>query len=491
VRIQFLLPKERFSAPESRIARITIRNEGLQPVEFLDPIRNADQSLTVTLTGPEYPEGRSVTRRSAYLSNPAYFLPPDDAPRVRLGAGQAIESTVHLHEWFPTRSPGRYRLQARLTNESLDVVSAPVDFDIVPSSATSLSLGFDLPTRWTDSVSATWLQQMDDSLLLMGGGYSDESGDCEGSGGVPNGNAFVLGPVEPGSTDALYPWSNDFYGNASVRWLVWRKGSTLMALAEPATTTNPFHFDLGAPPERVIRPPLQTAAGELFIPVVAAGGRDVRLIRFQSSSDATEITPGREVGRVRIPGTPVAARATIQPASVGNGISLLLVEESAGGLDLHHVRSSSTGRLTRVASTLLRGLRALPQSEPGLWIDEAGRLNAVLVAASLKNPRQALLAQVRYRPDGRLEAPARVTSLGMLPGAPRAAAARHPPEPQGDRGMQWAILLEDGRLLHQDTREGPMRPRFPAAVPLELYPAGYTYVLTVDPAMGPTFEPLR
>lgn len=491
MRIQFLLPKERFTAPESRIARITIRNEGTQPVELPDPFNNVDESLTYTLTGPEYPEGRSMTERSYYLRNPAHILLPYVPPRVQLGAGQAIESLVLLHEWFPTTRPGRYRLQARLTDTSLDVVSAPVDFDIVPASMTSASLGFNVPAGWLSGVLATWFQEVDGQLLLMEGGYSDTADDCDGPGGVPNGDAAVRGPVEPGSSDALYPWSNDPDRTSPVMWLVWRKGASLMALTKPATTTSPFRFDLGAPPERVIRPPMQTAAGELFIPVVEAGGKDVRLIRFQSSPDATEVTPGREVGRVRIPGAPVAARATIKPASVGTGISLLLVEESEGGLDFHHVRSSSSGRLTRVASTLVRGLRSLPQSEPGLWIDPAGRLNAALVATSLKNPRQAMLAQVRYRPDGRLEAPARVTHLGPLPCAARAAVARHHPETPREGELYWAILLEDGTLLHRDTRKAPMKPRFPPAVPLELYSSSDTYVLTMDPALGPTFEPLR
>ncbi|NMO21858.1 hypothetical protein HPC49_34530 [Pyxidicoccus fallax] len=491
MRIQFQLPKERFTAAEERRARVTVRNEGTAPVEFPDPFRNADQSLTYTLTGPQYPEGLSVTWRSFYLRNPAYPLIQDEPPRIRLDSGQAIESTLNLFEWMPATRPGRYRLNARLTHDAFTATATPIEFDIVPSTASAASLGFDVDAPYPQHVSAVWLQEMSGQPLLMLSGHNDS--DAEETGGVSSSAATVMGPVEPGSTDVMYPWSNDPQGDSPARWFVWRKGALLLALMDPATTQNPFRFDLGEPPERVVRPALQTVTGELFVPVVAAGGRSLRLIRFHSTFDATDITPGQEVGRVPLPGRPIAARATIQPASVGNGLSVLLVEQALGGLDVHHVRATTRGRLTRTASTLLRGMQALPQSEPGLWIDSAGRLNAALVVASVKDPRRPVLVELRYRPDGRLESPPRLKPLGALPVAARAAVVRYNTTFHRGGELTWAILLEDGTVLHQDTPRwhGPMKPRKPVAMPLELYISRDTYLLTVDPALGPTFEPLR
>jgi hypothetical protein len=490
VRIQFQLPKQRFIAAEERNVRLTVRNEGTAPVELRDPFRDADQSLTYTLTGPEYPEGRSISWRSFVLQDPSYILTMDVAPQIQLGAGQALEFVVNLHEWLPATQPGHYRLSARLSQEAVTATAAPVEFDIVPSTAGPASLGFALDALTSRGANAIWIQDTGGQPLLMVNSYDDEW--AEETGGVTRRAATVLGPVEPGSTDALFPWSNDPQHDSPVTWTMWRKGASLLALGEyPATTANPARFDLGEPPERIIRPALQTRAGELFVPVVGAGGKHLRLIRFQPSADATDVAPVREVGRVPLPGAPVATRATIQPESLGNGISLLVVEESLGGLDFHHVRTTSTGRLTRTASTLVRGLRAVPRSEPSLWIDPAGRLHAALVAASVKNPRQAVLAELRYRPDGRLEAPARLTPLGLLPAAPRAAVARHHPAAERHGELAWAILLEDGRLVHPRMWQGPMALKNPPALPLELYTGRDTYLLTVDSALGPTFELLR
>ncbi|WP_163999350.1 hypothetical protein [Pyxidicoccus caerfyrddinensis] len=491
--IQFRLPKERFTAAEARSARIILRNEGTEPLELRDPFRDADQSLAYTLTGPEFPDGLSVTWRSFVLRNPAYVLTMDEAPRIRLGAGQAIEFVVDLHEWLPATRPGRYRLGARLQQEKLTVSAAPVEFEIVSSSAGVPSLGFVVAASYADAAMAAWIQDVDGQPMLMANGYDDQNAE-DTEGGVTMRAATLQGPVEPGSTEALVPWSNDAQGDFSVHWLMWRHGTSLVAVGGMAATTlKPFRFDLGETPERIVRPPLESVAGELFVPVVGAGGRTLRLIRFQTSNDATEVTPGREVGRVILPGVPVAARATIQPSSVGNGVSVLLVEESLGGLDLHHVRTTSTGRLTRVASTLVRGARALPGSEPGLWMDTAGRLHALLVAASPKNPRRALLVEARYRADGRMEAPPRVTPLGLLPDAPRAAVARYRIDAHRGGEPYWAILLEDGRVLHRDSNDshGPMKTRNPAAVPLELFLSRDDYLLSADPVLGPTFEQLR
>ncbi|MCP3143343.1 hypothetical protein [Pyxidicoccus xibeiensis] len=489
VRLQFKLPKAHFTAAEERVVRITLRNEGNTPVEMRDPFRDADQSLTYTLTGPEYPEGRSVSWRSFALLDPAYILTMDEAPRIRLDPGKAIEFVAYLHEWFPATRPGRYRLSAQLRQEPLIATAPPVEFDIMPSSAGPASLGIYVGEAYEQGIMAAWLQDVGGQPVLMGCHYDDR--DAVEVGGMSMQAATVMGPVEPGSTEVLFPWSNAAPDGETAEWFVWRKGASLRAWAHPATTLEPFRFDLGEPPERVVRPPLRTATGELFVLVVGAGGRNLRLIRFHSTEEATEVTPGREVGRVHLPGPPVAARATLQPDSIGNGISVLLVEEVQGGLDFHHVRTTRSGRLTRVASTLVRGLRALPQSEPGLWIDSAGRLHAVLVAATLKDPQQAMLAELRYRPDGRLEAPARLKPLGRLPSAARAAVARYNPGTSRGGALAWAVLLEDGRVQHHDMWQGPMKTRYPAAVPMELYQGGYNYLLTVNPDLGPTFESLE
>ncbi|WP_241759437.1 hypothetical protein [Pyxidicoccus parkwayensis] len=489
--IQFRLSKERFTAAEVRTARVTIRNEGNEPLEMRDPYREADQSLTYTLTGPEYPDGRSITWRSFVLQNPAYILAMDETPRIQLGAGQAIEFVVDLSEWFPTTRPGRYRLSARLNQQNVSATATPVEFELVPSSAGPASLGFTVGASFGSGTLAAWLQEANGQPLLLVSYYDDKNAE-DINAGITMRAATVLGPIEPGATEVLQPWSNDIQGDLSANWILWRQGTSLLAVAGPATTTNPFRFDLGETPERIVRPPLDTANGELLVPVLGAGGRTLRLIRFQTSYDATEVTPGREVGRVILPGVPVASRATLQPASVGNGVSVFLVEESMGGLDLHHVRTTSTGRLTRVASTLVRGVRPLPQSEPGLWIDSAGRLHAALIAASPKNPQRALLVEARYRADGRLEAPPRVTPLDPLPAAPRAAVARYRIDAHYGGELSWAILLEDGRVLHRQSASfhGLMKPKNPVALPLELFQSRSVYLLCADPILGPTFEEL-
>lgn len=487
--IQFKLPKERFTAAEYRSARIIIRNEGTEPVEMRDPFRDADQSLTYTLTGPEYPDGQSVTWRDFVLRNPAYILTMDVAPRIRLGAGEAIQFLVDLSEWFPTTRPGRYRLSARLKQDNVTATATPVEFELVPSSASPASLGFVVDGVPSHGVMATWLQETGEQPLLLAGFYDDMNAEDTDNGMTLRPAAFVCA-VEPGSTDVLTPWTNDSSGDQSMQWVLWRHGTTLLAKAGRADVSTPSRFDLGETPERIVRPPLDTVAGELLVPVLGAGGKTLRLIRFQSSFEATEAAPGREVGRVILPGVPVASRATLQPSTLGNGVSVLLVEEAQGGLDLHHVRSTSTGRLTRVASTLVRGVRAMPQSEPGLLIDSTGRMSAALVAVSLKNPRRAMLVEARYRADGRLEAPPRVTPLGMLPEAPRAAVVRYQTDPALHGELAWAILLEDGRVLHKDTDpfRSPMKPRTPVVLPLEIILGRGSYVLTMDPLLGPTFE---
>ncbi|QDF04749.1 hypothetical protein BHS04_16295 [Myxococcus xanthus] len=488
MRIQLRLPKAQLVTSEDLDVRVLLSNESATPLELPDPFRHADQSLTYTVTGPEYPKGHDVNHHAVISRELAQPIGGVVAPRVRLGTGQTLESVVALQEWLPIRKPGRYQVTARLRAAGVDAVSAPVEFDVMAGAPGPASVGVMLGGGAYSGMSAVWLQQLEGRSLLMQAVFVDET-DEEGR-GVSRRTSKVLGTVEPGASDAMAPWTNDAPGGEAVSWTLWRNGASLLALAPPATPQTPFRFDLEAPPAQLIRPPLETHAGELFIPLLGAGGLDLRLIRFQSSMDAVHVTPGKEVGRVKLTAVPISARATLQPASVGNGISIILVSEAPGGLEVQHVRATGAGRLIRAASTLIRGLRGLPGSEPGVWIDEAGRVHAALVAASLKNPHQAILVEVRFRSDGRLEAPARLKPLTDLPSPARAAVARHCHQPHSDRtgDVSWAILLEDGRLIHAGNRGAPVSAEKPVAVPLELLDLLQgTFILTTDPVLGPVF----
>ncbi|MFP2957895.1 hypothetical protein ACLEPN_08700 [Myxococcus sp. 1LA] len=489
MRIQLRLPKAQLVTSEDLDVRIVLSNESATPVAFPDPFRHSDQSLTYTLTGPEYPKGQDVSHYTVIAREGTQPLGGVVAPEVQLGAGRVLESIVPIQEWAPIRKPGRYLLTARLRAAGIDTVSAPVEFEVLTGRPGSASAGVMLGGGPYSGVGAVWLQQLEGRTLLMQAVFVDET-DEEGR-GVARRTSKALGAVEPGATDAMAPWTNDAPGGEAVSWVLWRSGASILALAPPATSTAPFRFELEAPPDRLVRPPLETHAGELFVPVIGAGGTDLRLVRFQSSLEATHVTPGKEVGRVRLASAPVAARATLQPGSVGNGISIVLVSEASGGLEVQHVRATGTGRLSRAASTLLRGLRAIPDSEPGVWIDEAGFVHAALVAASQKDPRRPMLAEVRFRSDGRLAAPPRMTPLPELPGNARAAVARHCHQPHSERagGVRWAILLEDGSLAHTGQRGAPASPAHPVAVPMELLEMLQgVFILTTDPARGPVFE---
>ncbi|WP_284666457.1 hypothetical protein [Myxococcus sp. SDU36] len=489
MRIQLRLPKAQLVTSEDLNVHITLSNESATPLEFPDPFRHSDQSLTYTVTGPEYPKGHTVNHYRVIEREGTQPLGGLVPPQIELGPGRKLESVVPIQEWLPIRQPGRYRLTARLQSAGIDMVSAPVEFDIMSGRPGSASAGVMMGEGAYSEVGTVWLQHMEGQSLLMQAVFMDDS-DEEG-GGVSRRTSRVLGTVAPGASDALAPWTNDATGGEAVTWVLWRHGASILALAPPATTTAPFRFDLEAPPERIVRPPLETNAGELFVPIVDAGGSGLRLLRFRSSMNATQVTPGKEVGRVRLPSAPLGARATLQPGSVGNGISIVIVSEAAGGLEVQHLRATGARRLSRTASTLLRGLSALPDSEPSVWIDDAGRVHAAVVAASLKNPRQPMLAEVRFRSDGRLAAPPRMTPLPELPTTARAAVARHCHHPDACRTgeVRWAILLEDGRLMHAGQPDSPSSPKHPVTGPLELIETHQgTTILTTDPIRGPVFE---
>ncbi|NVJ10135.1 hypothetical protein HUW63_33565, partial [Myxococcus sp. AM001] len=141
MRIQLRLPKAQLVTSEDLNVHITLSNESATPLEFPDPFRHSDQSLTYTVTGPEYPKGHTVNHYRVIEREGTQPLGGRVPPQVELGPGRKLESVVPIQEWLPIRQPGRYRLTARLQSAGIDMVSAPVEFDIMSGRPGSASAG--------------------------------------------------------------------------------------------------------------------------------------------------------------------------------------------------------------------------------------------------------------------------------------------------------------------------------------------------------------
>jgi hypothetical protein len=96
-----------------------------------------------------------------------------------------------------------------------------------------------------------------------------------------------------------------------------------------------------------------------------------------------------------------------------------------------------------------------------------------------------------FGPAGKLLNAPQVTELVDLERQPRTGSVQYVVTPGAAMKAEWALLLDNGRILHPRSSAGGVSLAAPPVLPFELLPTDEaTYLLTVDPKSGPTFTPL-
>jgi cell division septal protein FtsQ len=125
-------------------------------------------------------------------------------------------------------------------------------------------------------------------------------------------------------------------------------------------------------------------------------------------------------------------------------------------------------------------------------VEASGIAEAAVLFETDSPDRRLALADLRFAADGKQPAELKITELGPLPAAPVAAAAGYVVSANGAPRRDWAVLLEDGTVVHSGNPGNPQRLAERPAVPLELVPlASSAYLLTVDGSGQPGFTLLQ
>lgn len=480
MKIRIELPRQRYIAKEAMQARVSITNDGAQPIEVPDPAANANWQPTYLVRGPSFPDGRVFSFRSAVYGSQGSDAAGRQAMTLAIAPGQTHSADFPLEQLVAIAKPGEYLLAAALEWGGMKARSDPVSFTIESPDFRSLQL-----------VAAPGLQPAFpiNVFALTGGAgarvYLATFAADQNTGQVTLKSLSNFVPSAPGATTVFGPWMN-FHGmGMPAPRAGWQAGATLglAGFGDP-----PVNVSLPSVP-RLVRPALMAVSGDTDVFVLEEATGRLSMVRFPQAGDP------KILWTQALPGKVVAAAAALGPAQRGDPRIAVLVSARPDGISATLVDAGQGGAAPKLRTVEVAGVQAFAGSEPAARVGPDGSVQAALVVtqrASAAAGLRAAVLDLTWPADAAARGQGAVTPIAVdLSHQPRAAAAAYTHASGAKDRRDWALVLDNGELI---SAAAGKRQRLSgrAVEPVQLFVAAQgTYLLTLTDEQLPAFEPLR
>ncbi len=473
VEIRLELRKDHFTAAESILLHVELRNRTGAPAAVPNPLDNMNWQPEYTLTGPQYPEGFRFSMRSAAAGPAAAPLEGAQLELITIEPGGVAEADLFLDKMAPMHEPGAYRLTARMEWNGAAAESEPVSFTIEGLKVDGGSIGVDAGAAAGQQLWLAWLNRGGASPSLQAGTFR--------LGGI-SANAYTPGPVADlgrvgaDAADALSPWANFDRMERLLVWRAWREGGSI--LARQGAGGEPRRIDTGGALRRLVRPALMTDSGALEVFALAEGSPALLLARFEKQGG------GRVMWEAALPAMSSGARCAMGPARAGEARNVVLTAAQRDSILWVYVPAGDGSRAGEPQMLRIPNAVPLAECDPGVHVDGEGRTHASML---LVRSGKLAIAEVIFGAGGRVESGPKVTEIGALPGPAAAGAVAYLADANAPVQRHWMVLLADGEIVSSAGGvDRPIRLPAPAARPLELVslPTGGV-LLAVHPQAGP------
>jgi len=464
MKIGMSLDGDRFLARESILLQVSLENASGGPVDVPNPEDLRNPQYRYRVQGPAYPHG--------HVFEPRVKLPDPNSPGLlKMGPGEQLQAQLPLNVMFSFKQPGTYALTAQYEwggqRQSFGPISFVIEAGTLKSARVMADFGFQKPN----------LQRV---LGLVGHSprlyqflfhepRAAEIAMLE----------MMRGSAAPAdAAQALAPCTNFNRADVFFARFGWQSPAAVGLESVPEGGSAKAALAGGAAP---VTPALMTEDGDAA--VFTHTGSSVSLVRFPMPRKGAA-PDGHVQWTVQAPGEIRAAAAALGPQPRNELYALTVSAKQSGAQATVFEGEKGNHRTVDVDG------RILPDSEPALWVDERGTVNAAVLLAEDEARRRVFLAELVWE-GGNGHGKVTRHPAAEIPGNFRAAAVTYSVAPGRPPRLAWLVLLEDWRVVTNLSGEAYRTARTPL-VPLQMLAmSGTTYLLVADPEDYVGFDVLR
>jgi hypothetical protein len=450
--------------------RIRLNNCGTSAIVLPDPSRYPSPQPTYRLFGPDFPEGRTFTRQSAFSNVDAARFP---VKQIQIEPGGTWSGNVPLTLMSNPAVVGEYRLESQLEWQGMMLTSVPLHFQIKPLRIRSahLAYGSVSPVLGREG-RAVLLHAEEDRCRILSMRFQETR---------PNfAETSVRNPATVAcagrfATDPATPMLNVPFATEMLNWVLWREQKTVYAQLNIAEA--PYRCELPEEPERLVTPPLQPHGEPVEVLTLSRRGV-LTLIRFGEDESETQI-----LWNVQLPAPPQSITACLAPRKRGSARHVTFVaQQDAEVIDVFHTRYTRDGAPEPFRSFRILGAGLIPETNCALFVNAERMAFVSIAVAKDEGGKRCRLLEVVFPPSdkpGLLE----TSAIFEMATAPQHGAILYADIRGGMPRCEAVFLDQEHHLYKWNPSEGIRRARAEGTptTPLLLVPGNdFTYILICD-----------
>jgi hypothetical protein len=479
MKIRIELPRQRFLAKEAMQARVSVVNDGAQPIEVPDPKANVNWQPTYFVKGPAFPNGQVFSFRSAVYGSPGSDASGRTAMTVTIAPGHTHTVQLPLEELVTLAKPGEYLLAAALEWGNLKARSDPVSFTIEAPAFRSLQFVTAPSLQRAFPIRVFGLVGDSDPRVYLALFTADQN-----TGQVTLKSLSNFVQSAPGATSVFGPWmSFEGVGTPAPR-AGWQAGATLgmAGFGEKGVT-----LALPTVP-RVVLPALMARSGDTDVFVLEDASNRLSMLRFPKGGAPSVLWTQA------LPGKVLAGTAALGMQQSGEGHVAVLISARADGLSATLVAAGQGNAGPKMRPVDIPGVQVLTGSQPAARVLASGAVQASLVVTQPSQgsaaPRAAVV-DLTWPADANAHGQASVNATAVqLAQPPRGAATGYPHASGAKDRRDWVLVFQNGEVASSASAT-QRRLKGTAVEPLQLFLGTQgTYLLSLSEERLPSFEPL-
>ncbi|MCW8804870.1 MAG: hypothetical protein OQK56_00300 [Ignavibacteriaceae bacterium] len=473
--------KSDFILQEEIYFTLSIKNNGSDMIEIIDPNESVNQQLVFFISGPGYEEGFHFDN-STFIGNENNLVSKEF---LNIKPGESWESEFSLNSFLNISSVGEYQLASELDFQGIINKSEEQTFSIWPSVIESIHLGSGSRPLQNGEGDGSAIISVNNVKNLYSFSFKENRPDL--------GETDVRVPIHrlilsTNATDVNVPWKNSPFYSELLQWIVWREGKSIKAISN--TSEFPVSYEFPDLPDILIKPALKIPNGPVEVLVLSKSRTELSLIQFADNVDKENSLP-QLIWSTSLPSSPYIITAALAPQAQNNSRHIAYVVKKDKGFEVYHSTYAEMSPPAIFKRISIQKGQLIDNSNLSLFVDNKGIAYISILAISNLENYGCLRVEIQIENDGSIQKI--ITSLGKMIARPTGGATLYV-DKEGDIIRREAVIIIEDSSIVRLNPSGEIVPVLVPGVPTSpilLIPGKkLSYILYHDPVRGLYFEPL-
>jgi hypothetical protein len=485
--LKVLPERENYIVGEEIQLLVQISNKYTHSIEIPDPTKLSSTQPEYTITGPEFPSGKTFSLSSLSREKGNINNGQSNVSMIKIDSDSTWEDILPLSSLISFTLPGEYKISSSIKSDTITTESPEYTFNISKLDLQTVDLGLGTRPLEEGEGEGAFIQKSADSCFLYTFVFKEERPDIGEAEIISLVNRCAVGSDV---NDILVPWRNAPFFNEMIRWIIWREGTTVKAIN--SIIREPISFILPEEPAFLVKPALKVTDGKVEILIVSKDQKEISLVRINGGNNE----PGKSgeiIWKIPLPDKPTEISCALASPSLENGRHVAFMVHRADEIEMYYTQYSEASSPVPFQSVRLENAKMLVNAPLAMFVDDEGKVFISVIVVTDEKSHTCALAESEIKRDGKPNGKMKLLNIGSLPDVLTGGSILYV-EKEGKLERRDIVITTESQGLYWSNGVGEFRQVSVCGSPTKpmLLSPGKdgSYILYSEPSRGLYFEPL-